>query len=107
MNKPDYIKKVEEETKEFFSVVHSDELIETSKLTSWDKNKNLTVAYMDTEFTLGVLKYNSKIYKTSSGFYIYCRTHLGTGWDNMEVSVYHKPENINEVIIFLKQINKK
>jgi hypothetical protein len=107
MNKPECIKKIEDENKEMFSVVNLDELIDKKVVDSLDKNKNLTIVHMDADFTLGTLKYNSKLYKTSNGIYIYCKSHLGIGWDNKEVSVYHKPENINEVIIFLKQLIKK
>lgn len=107
MIKPKFIKRVEKQTQEVFSSVSSDILVSKTKIESFDKNKNMTLVHVDACYEPDGIKYNSKLYKTSSGFYIYCKTHLGTGWDNFEISVYLKPENINEVIIFLKQLNKK
>lgn len=107
MNKPEYIKNLEVENKDVFSVVSHDVLIDKKIIESLDKNKNLKIVHLDADFTSGNLRYNSKLYKTSSEFYIYCKSHLGTGWDKFEVSIYHKPEKLNEVLIFLKQLNKK
>lgn len=107
MTKPEYIKSLEDKSQEIFSKVDYDVLLDKKGIESLDKNKNLVIVHVDADFTSGNLKYNSKLYKTSSEFYIYCKSHLGTGWDNFEVSIYHKPEKLNEVLIFLKQLNKK
>lgn len=107
MIKPAYIEKIEQENKQVFSVVNLEEVIDIKKIDSLDKNKNLLLVHTDAEFALDKLRYHSKLYKTSNEVYIYCKSHLGTGWDSMEITVYHKPENLNEVIIFLKQLTKK
>lgn len=102
MNKPEYIKKIEN-TEGILSVVTLKNPIEsTSKI---DSNKNLTLVYMEAEFHDRSPKFNLKLYKTLTGFYIYWKRHPVV--DKYEIEIYHKPENINEVTIFLSQLNKK
>jgi hypothetical protein len=101
MTKPDYIKNVEEKegflsTFELYSTMPS-----TTKI---DNNKNLILVVSECKFIDNKPQYDSKLYKTSTGFYIYWRR---TVMDEFKIVVYHRPENINEVIIFLTQLNKK
>jgi hypothetical protein len=105
MNKVEYIKRIED-TEGIFSILTVVSLVDsTNKI---DNNKNLELVYMETEFINNKPNFKSKLYKTSTGFYIYWKRHLST--DNInkfEITIYHKPENINEIIIFLSQLNKK
>jgi len=101
MNKPEYIKKIEEKegilsTFEVYNTVDS-----TTKI---DNNKNLTLVVSECKLIDNKPEYDSKLYKTSTGFYIYW---IRTIVDTYKIVVYHRPENINEVIIFLTQLNKK
>jgi hypothetical protein len=104
MEKPYYILQVETESKEIFSVMGSEVLLHESTINYLDKSKNTTTVFTESILVDKGVKYKSKIYKTSSGFYIYCKSISGD--DKFEASVYHRPENLNEVIIFLKQLNK-
>lgn len=102
MSKPEYIKKIEN-TEGILSVVKLRDSVESvSKI---DNNKNLTLVYVESEFYDNRPKFNSKLYKTSTGFYIYWKRHSAV--DKYEIEIYHKPENMNEVTIFLSQLNKK
>jgi hypothetical protein len=102
MNKPEYIKKIENTEGVLSVVILRDSIESVSKI---DKNKNLTLVYMESEFHDNRPKFKSKLYKTSTGFYIYWKQHPVV--DKFEIEIYHKPENINEVTIFLSQLNKK
>lgn len=101
MTKPDYIKNIEEKEGTLSTFEVFDTFESTSKI---DNNKNLILVVSECLFIDNKPKYNSKLYKTSTGFYIYWNR---TVMDEFKVVVYHKPENINEVIIFLTQLNKK
>jgi hypothetical protein len=110
MVKNDYIKKLESEQGVFSVMKLKKDLEETSKI---DNNRNLKLVYCDSEIQDGKVEYLKKTYQSSSGFYI-C-------WDKLfippfgdkkstysfGVCIYHKPSELNEVIIFLNQLNKK
>lgn len=101
MEKPDYIKEIEK-VEGILSETKLDIPIEDiSKL---DLNKNLEVVYVENLFSEdNQLSTVAKLYKTPAGFYIYCKKIIF----NYCISVYHKPEKVKEILIFLRQINKK
>jgi hypothetical protein len=57
------------------------------------------VSFEDTKFT-----YNSKIYKTQQGFYLYLLFKEG---DVDDMIVYYKQEQLNELTIFITQLIKQ
>ena len=104
MNKIDYIKKIESEDL-IFSVLQSSYLLSTTE--KLDKNPNLKIVYTESNFEAGKVIYYSKLFKSDTGFFIYLKKHMSS--DNIskyELTIYHIPTQINEIIIFLKFLNK-
>jgi hypothetical protein len=109
MLKNDYIKKMESGG-EIFSVMKlNNELKDTTKI---DNNKNLKLVYCDAEMSNGKVNYLKKTFQSSSGFYICWEKQFVPPFGENKlnysfgISIYHKPSEINEVIIFLNQFNK-
>lgn len=104
IKKPNYIKKIELE-EGVLSIMENGVLL--NSVDKIEKNKNIQLLETDSYFQKDKLIYNSKLYKSQAGFYIYWKRHLTQDiHDKYELYIFHKPENINEIIIFLKIINK-
>lgn len=54
----------------------------------------------------GSAEWMELIYKTQQSFYLYLRNESvsDTNWD---LTIYYKPENLNELIIFIRQVLKQ
>lgn len=102
MNKIEYIKKIEDKDLIFSVLETSYSLNTTEKL---DKNSNLKLVYTESNFRDGNLEYDSKLFKSEIGFYIYVKK-IKTEILKYELTIYHLPSQLNEIIIFLKYINK-
>jgi hypothetical protein len=69
-----------------------------------ESNKNLETVYVESKFSEDSKNHTTKkLYKTTGGFYIYWERPI----DMYFLSVYYKPEKIQEILIFLRQLNKK
>lgn len=102
MNKIEYIKKLEDKDLTF-SVLKSSYLLDgTEKL---DKNPNLKLVYTESNFDKDKIIYDSKLYKSDRGFYILLK-YLQLEIPKYELTIYHLPTQLNEIIIFLKFLNK-
>lgn len=102
MNKIEYIKKLEDKDL-IFSVLETSYLLNnTEKL---DKNSNLKLVYTESNFRNGNLDYDSKLFKSEIGFYIHVKK-LKSEILKYELTIYHIPTQLNEIIIFLKFLNK-
>jgi hypothetical protein len=106
MDKIEFIKKLETENL-VFSVLENHILLQTFQVDKLDKNPNLKLVYGEAEFVQNKVDYKCKLFLSSNGFYIYVKKHLTTeGISKYELTIYHLPDQINEIIIFLKFINK-
>ena len=102
MNKIEYIKKLEDKDLVFSTLESSDWLNSTVKL---DKNSNLKLVYTESEFQGGKVVYNSKLFKSDTGFFIYTK-RLEFETPKYHLTIYHLPAQLNEIIIFLNFLNK-
>lgn len=102
MNKIEYIKKIEDKDL-IFSVLETSYSLNT--IEKLDKNSNLKLVYTESNFRDGNLEYDSKLFKSEIGFYIYVKK-IKTEILKYELTIYHLPSQLNEIIIFLKYINK-
>jgi hypothetical protein len=101
MKKPEYIENLEK-INGIYSVTEMDVLLESINIL--DTNKNITTVYVESNFSNDNKNIiTKKIYKTTGGFYIYWEK--GIEW--YFLSVYYKPEKMQEILIFLRQLNKK
>jgi hypothetical protein len=101
MSKHDYIKKVEGDG--FLSVLN------VGKISSPEKKfdeKNYTLMYVDSQFKDNQLLFTEKIVKTKHGFFIHLHK-LGPHEETVDMKVYYKPEQTNELIIYIKQFLKQ
>jgi hypothetical protein len=106
MNKIEFIKKIETEDL-IFSVLDNQLLLETFQVDKLNKNPNLKLVYCESEFVQNKIDYKCKLFSSSIGFYVYVKKHLtNEGISKYELTIYHLPNQINEIIIFLKFINK-
>jgi hypothetical protein len=104
MNKIEFIKKIETDNL-IFSVLKNSSLIDNPE--KLDKNPNLKLIFTESDFSNNKIVYNSKLFSSSRGFYVFLkRLTLDEGISKYELTIYHLPEQINEIIIFLKFINK-
>lgn len=102
MNKIEYITKIENNDL-IFSVLQSSYLLNsTEKL---DKNPNLKLVHTESNFDSGKVTYDSKLYKSDTGFYIHLKKEK-LEILKYELTIYHLPTQLNEIIIFLKFLNK-
>lgn len=110
MTKPDLIKN-NENIEGTFSVLRC--VTELEDFKKFDSNKNLEVIFSESDFENQKIVYKTKLYKSISGFYIYCGKVTVPPFGipnqkyNIEINIYHKPQQINEINIFLLQLNKK
>ena len=87
-----------------FSTLRNSTLFDkTDKL---DKNQNLKLIYTESDFTNNNLIFSSKLYQSNTGFYIYTERVPFDENFKYQLTVYHLPTQTNEIIIFLKFINK-
>ena len=98
MDKPEYIKKFEEKSGEFLSVlrlggIKCDSINET----------NYFLMYIGSQLTDDKIYWIEKILKTKHGFYLYLTRYDGS----IVVDIYHNPEQINELTLFVKQFIKQ
>lgn len=110
MTKPDFIKNIENK-EETFSVIRC--VTELEDFKKFDLNKNLELLYSESDFEGQKMIYKNKLYKSISDFYIFCSKVTVPPFGipnqkyNIEINIYHKPHQINEINIFLLQLNKK
>lgn len=97
MNKPEYIQKIENKSGEFFSVVNLGEISGNSI-----NEINYELLYISSKYVNDKVLWTEKVLKTKHGFYLY----LNRG-DLINIDIYHKPEQLNELIIFIKQFIKQ
>lgn len=102
MNKIDYIKNLENNDL-IFSVLKSSHLLNTTE--KLDKNPNLKLVYTESKFEEGKVTYDCKLYKSDIGFYIHSKKEKFE-IPKYELTIYHLPTQLNEIIIFLKFLNK-
>ena len=101
MKKPEYIENLEK-IEGIYSVIELETPLKSINIL--ESNKNLETVYVESKFSEGNKNIiNKKLYKTIGGFYIYWEK----GVDMYFLSVYSKPEKIQEILIFLRQLNKK
>ena len=98
MNKPEYIQKFEEKSGEFLSVlrlggIKCDSINET----------NYFLMYIGSQLTDDKINWIEKILKTKHGFYLYLTRYE----DSIVVDIYHNPEQLNELTLFVKQFIKQ
>jgi hypothetical protein len=106
MDKIEFIKKVETEGL-VFSVLENQLLLQSFQVDKLDKNPNLKLVYSESDFFQNKIDYKCKLFLSSNGFYVYVKKHLTIeGISKYELTIYHLPDQINEIIIFLKFINK-
>jgi len=101
MRKPKYIKQIET----------NDEVLSLSTLYSLPKefdnfiSKKVTILYSksDVDTDSGKFLFKEKLYKTIQEFYLY----LSFRGDEIDVDIYYKQEQHNELIIFITQLLKQ
>jgi len=101
MKKPKWLKQIEK----------NDKVLSLSKLYSLPKefddfiNKKVTILYSksDIDTDSGKFIFKEKLYKTMQGFYLY----LSFRGDEIDVDIYYKQEQHNELIIFITQLLKQ
>jgi hypothetical protein len=101
MKKIKYIRELEK-INGIYSVIELEKpLMSVSDLES---NKNLLTVYVESKFSEDNKNHiTKKLYKTTAGFYIYWERPIELYF----LSVYYKPEKMQEILIFLRQLNKK
>jgi D-alanine-D-alanine ligase-like ATP-grasp enzyme len=100
MDKPEYIQKFEEKSGQFLSVlrlgiINNDSISET----------NYYLMYISSQYTDDKIYWTDKILKTKHGFYLYLNRYSDTG--SIVVDIYHNPEQLNELSLFVKQFIKQ
>lgn len=101
MERPEYIKKIE--GNQTLSVLHVGKINLNEK--KFDE-KNYTLAYIDSTFEGGKIQYIEKILITMHGFYVHLHK-IGLYEEYATMCVYHKPQQMNELIIYIKQFLKQ
>jgi hypothetical protein len=102
MNKPEYIKNLEKTT-DYFSVLNIGEFLISGDSIN---ETNYDLVYTCSSYLNDKIVWKQKILKTKHGFYLYLKRH-DLYKDSLEIDVYHKPEQLNELIIFIKQLVKQ
>ena len=101
MIKPEYIENLEK-IDGIYSVIEMETPLKS--ITALDSNKNLETVYVESMFSEDNKNIiNKKLYKTTGEFYICWEKFT----DMYFLSVYFKPEKIQQILIFLRQLNKK
>jgi hypothetical protein len=101
MKKPKYIKEIEK----------NDKVLSLSKLYSLHKefddfiSKKVIIVYSNSDINTdtGKFLFKEKLYRTIQGFYLY----LSFRGDEIDVDIYYKQEQHNELIIFITQLLKQ
>ena len=105
MEKPEYIKNIENKTGDFLSKISLGEL--NIKSDTFDK-KNFVLLYIDMIFKEGESIWKEKVIKTSHGFYIYLiRPKDNLNPNIVEIDIYHNPEQVDEITLFVRQLIKQ
>jgi len=102
MSRPEYIQKIE-----------GDKLLSILNVGKYNLPENLfdnknfyALMYVDSVFKENQFLYTEKIIKTKHGFYIHLHK-LGIHEESVDIKVYYNPEQINELIIYIKQFLKQ
>lgn len=102
MDKIEYIKKLEN-TDLIFSVLRSSDWL--NSIVKLEKNSNLKLVYTESEYERGKIVYDSKLFKSDTGFFILAK-RLKLEIPKYELTIYHLPAQLNEIVIFLNFLNK-
>lgn len=104
MQKPEYISKLEIGGT-VFSIMNLD--IFDGNLHKFLEDKKLTRVFEKSKMMLnGDLIWNEIIYKTKQPFYLHILNETITE-NRWELQIYYKPEQLNELIIFIRQVIKQ
>ncbi len=101
MKKPDYIKDFEQRE----GILSRNNITMIEGFDDYLKDKKMVLVYSEStsDFENGKISFQSKIYKTQQGFYLY----LLFGDDgNIELTIYFKQSQSNELTIFITQLLK-
>ncbi len=96
-----YIKNIEKKNECVYSKVHN--IYGPAHIKKIEENKNLTLIFGNSEFRDRKINFNDKLYVTNSGFYIYWKLMDD---NNFSLTIYYKIEQLQEVMIYLLQLNK-
>lgn len=102
MKKHKVIRKLEKEQGIFYSEVKI--LTPLESVDKIENSKSLEIVCGFSEFENRTLLFRNKLYKTSSGLYIYWEKNIAS--DTYNVTIYHKYEQLSEVLIYIKQLTK-
>jgi len=102
MEKPEYIKKIET-TEEILSKLSLGEIIISGDSIN---ESNYELVYIASDLDTNKIIWKEKVFKTKHGFYLYLKRH-DLYKDSINIDVYHKPEQLNELTIFIKQFIKQ
>jgi hypothetical protein len=97
MDKPEYIQRIENKSGEFLSVVNLGEISGNSI-----NETNYELLYINSKYVNDKVYWTEKVLKTKHVFYLY----LNRG-ESINIDIYHRPEQLNELIIFIKQFIKQ
>lgn len=101
MEKPNYIKQceIEDGTLSINTITMPNNFDDYLK----DKKMELTYVESNTNFETGKTIFTTKIYKTKQGFYLY----LLLEDSKIDVTVYYKQTQLNELTLFMRQLIKE
>ena len=103
MNKPEYIQKIEEKSGDILSRLS---LVPITTESGEINETNYYLMYSDSIFIDNKIKWLRRILKTRHGFYLYLQKS-DDETKILNIDVYYNPEQINELIIFIKQFIKQ
>ena len=98
MDKPEYIQKFEEKSGQFLSVLRLGEIFGDSI-----NETNYFLMYINSIYSDEKIYWTKKILKTKHGFYLYLNRDTGS----IIIDIYHNPEQLNELSLFVKQFIKQ
>jgi hypothetical protein len=101
MKKHKVIRKLEKEKGIFYSEVKI--LTPINSVDKIENSKSLEIVCGFSEFENRTLLFRNKLYKTSSGLYIYWEKRNDNSYD---ITIYHKYEQLSEVVIYVTQLTK-
>lgn len=101
MERPNYIKECEQET----GIMSIYKLTVPEDFDRYLKDKKVELVYSEfiLDFESNKTQTKSKIYKTKHGFYLY----LSFGDSNIDITIYYKQTQQDELIIFITQLIKQ
>lgn len=103
-SKPLYIEKLEE-TEGIFSVMNFHAF--RNEIYKFFDDKNIPKVFEKSFIHIdGSAQWNELIYRTQQFFYLYIRTDQQDS-RNWNLTIYYKPEKLNELIIFIRQVLKQ